>query len=64
MAREIEDIIRCAGKFRELDAARRWAVASNHLIVMGDHDGDIGIYWTVRPVDAVRLERSGYEIVT
>lgn len=63
-SQDFEKIIRRAGKFRNLDAARRWAAASNlpTWIVMGDHDGETGVYWTVRPVDAARLERAGYEI--
>ena len=61
---EFEKIVRRAGTFRNINAARRWAAASSRptWIVMGDHDGETGVYWTARPVDAARLERAGYEI--
>ena len=62
---DLNTIIRRAGKFQNLEAARRWASAGDRptWIVMGDHDGETGVYWTVRPVDVARLERAGYELV-
>jgi len=51
-------------EFRSLALARQCVAhcAKPHRIVMGDCDGDGGVYWVVVPADAARLERAGYEI--
>lgn len=56
-------IIKRAARFSSLGSARRWAEMCRMWVVMGDHDGDVGVYWVVKPADAARLERVGYEIV-
>lgn len=51
-----------AGKVNEANAraaAARW----NLWIVMGDATDDGVEFWTVKPRDAARLEKAGYEIL-
>jgi hypothetical protein len=52
-------------KFHSLDSARRFGTNGTKpsWIIMGDHDDPWGGYWSCRPVDAVRLENAGYELV-
>jgi hypothetical protein len=47
-------------RFRNLGTARSFAARCSKMwLVLGD-DGE---FWAVRPVDAARLERAGYEMV-
>jgi hypothetical protein len=51
-----------AAEYGSLDRARS-ARGSKEWIVQGDHDGERGVFWLVRPVDAAKLVAAGYEIV-
>ena len=62
--RQIDTIIRRAAKFSKLDAARRWAYLQEKAwIVHGYNDGENCVFLVVRPVDAARLQKVGYEII-
>ena len=45
---------RLAGSFRARAVKPLW-------LVLGDHDGDDGVYLLATPADAERLVRAGYE---
>lgn len=54
-----KNIIKRAAKFSNIEAAYRWAsYGEKAMWVMM---GNVGTYLVVRPVDAARLEKSGYE---
>ena len=44
--------------FHSEAGARSWAAAMGEWVVLGD----VGEFWTCRPVDAARLEKLGYEL--
>ena len=56
----VVEVVMKITKFRKLSSAQGFVshAVKMQVIVLGDN----GEYWVVRPVDAVKLERQGYEL--